>query len=321
MSSGGAELIHIWNRCHACGAAPIVGLRFTCQTCPTGADNDLCQACYGLFEQGQIEHPAPEAREAPAGRHVFRAFEGIERAQVVPWLSVPWSVATAPRVPDRAVVRPEFRSGRESFFGSYAFVAVAEDGRPPLVLTALHVLDELAKFRGINCSDNNSGYSGRELPDQITNVRLYDPFAPNWMLAELGTAGDMLVLPQARICSIEPYSEGDIAAFRVVPPSSFRPLRLATVLPAVGDPIWLAVNPGRGARERTVQAVMVEITDETFVFRFAKPVTFPPHTSGAPLLNRAGEVVAINVGGGTLDEHKLGHGAHVASVRRHLGWR
>ena len=70
--AGHTELVHIWNRCHACGAAPIIGPRFACQTCPSGADNDLCATCYRLFEQAQIEHPSPDAREAPAGRHLFR---------------------------------------------------------------------------------------------------------------------------------------------------------------------------------------------------------------------------------------------------------
>jgi hypothetical protein len=272
-----------------------------------------------LFEQGRIEHPSPKGREAPAGRHVFRAFEGAEREQVLPWLVVPWSTAPAPAVPDRFVVRPEFRSGRESFFGSYGFV-VAEAGGSPLMLTALHVMDELAKFRGIDCSDANIAYTGSELPHQVTSVRLYDPFAPNWMLAELGTAGGMLRLPNARICAVEPYSQRDIAAFRVDPSPSFQALPLAAVPPVVGEPIWLAVNVERGGRKRTIQAVVVESTNETMVFRFAIAVTSPPHTSGAPLLNRSGEVIGINIGGGMLDAHKLGHGNHVASVRHHLGW-
>jgi hypothetical protein len=320
MSSRAPELVHIWNRCHACGAAPIVGLRFTCQVCPAGADNDLCQACYRLFEQGRVEHPSLEAREAPPGRHVFRAFEGRARELVLPWLAVPWSTLPAPGVPERSVVRPEFRSGRESFFGSYGFVVVSENGGQPLVLTALHVLDELAKFRGIDCSEDHTGYTGRELPQHVTGIQLYDPFAPNWMLAELGTAGDMLPLPDARICAVEPYSQRDIAAFRVVESASLRPSRLAVSPPVVGEPIWLAVKPERGARERTIQAVVVEITNETLVFRFATSATMPNYTSGAPLLNRAGEAVAINVGGGMLDEHRLGHGSHVATIRRHLGW-
>jgi hypothetical protein len=319
MTSSRAELVHIWNRCHACGTAPIVGLRFACQTCPAGADNDLCVSCYRLFEDGQIEHPSPEAREAPGGRHLFLAFEGVERELVLPWLAVPWSTAPAPAIPDGFVVRPEFRSGPESFYGSYGFV-VSKDNKNALTLTALHVLDELAKFRGINCSDSNMAYTGCELPNQITSVRLYDPFAPNWILAELGTASDMLPLPNARICSVEPYSQRDLAAFRVVPSASIHPLRLAAAAPVVGEPIWLSVNCGRGVRERTIQAVVVEISSETLVFRFGIQTAMPPHTSGAPLLNRAGEVVAINIGGGILDQATIGHGAHVTSVRHHLGW-
>lgn len=318
MSSHNAELIHIWNRCHACGLAPIRGLRYTCQTCPAGAHNDLCEACYGEFQQGRLKHPPPEAREAPAQRHEFRAFDGVERQIMASWLAVPWRKATAPTVPDRFVVRPEFRSGRESFFGSYAFVVAAEDGGAPLVVTALHVLDELAKFRKIDCSEKNLDYGGHELPEQVTGIQLYDPYAANWMLSELGSAGKMLHLAQARISTVEPYSQRDVAAFRTAPPARFQPLRLASVLPAPGEPVWLAVNLGRGVRERTVQAVAVEITDETFVFRFDDSTTLPPYGSGAPLLNRAGDVVGVNVGGGILDGHRLGHAAHVASLRRHF---
>ena len=320
MSTQVNELIHIWNRCHACGAAPIIGMRFSCLTCPAGADNDLCEACYEGHTQGLIEHPSPGAREAPAGPHVFRAFEGIEREQVLPWLAMPCEPAPPPHVPDRFVVRPEFRSERESFFGSYAFVIAAEHGGQPLVITALHVLDELAKFRGIDCSDNNAGYTGRELLSCVTSVQLYDPFAPNWMLSNLGTAGNMLLLPKARICSNEPYSQQDIAAFRIAPPSALQPSPLAATRPTAGDPIWLAVNLGRGFTERAAQAVVVESDDETLVFRFSASAKFPLHTSGAPLLNRAGNVVGVNVGGGTIDEHKLGHATHATSVRRHLGW-
>jgi hypothetical protein len=320
MPSHASELVHVWNRCHNCGASPILGLRFSCQVCPAGADNDLCEPCYHLFVQGRIEHPSLTAREAPSGRHVFLAFEGIARERVLPWLSVPWSTPAALGVPQHGIVRPEFRSGRESFFGSYGFVVVAEDGGQPLVLTALHVLDELAKFRGIDCSDSNTSYSGRELPQQVTGVQLYDPFAANWMLAKIGAAGDMLPLPAARICAIEPYSQRDIAAFRIIRSTPFT-LRLAPSLPAVGDSIWLAVSPRHGARDRTIPAVVVEIADETFVFRFAGAVTMPVHCSGAPLLNRAAEVVAINIGGGMLDECRLGHGCHVVSIRHHLGWK
>jgi hypothetical protein len=320
MSAPATELIHVWNRCHACGAEPIVGLRFQCQTCPLGPDSDLCEACHRGFEQGRVRHPAPENREAPRGPHVFRAYEGVPREQVSHWLAVPWVAAPAPAVLDHCVVRPEFRCGRESVFGSYGFVVADENGGAPLLLTALHVLDEVCKAKRIDCSTANAAYSGRELPQHITGVQLYDVYALQWMLAELGPAGPMLVLPDARICPVEPNSHRDIAAFRVAPSTPVRPLRLADVPPAVGEPVWLAVNVGRGARERTIPAVVVESTERTFVFRYAGQAAMPPFTSGAPLLNRKGEAVGINAGCGLLDGHRLGHGNNVASIRRHLGW-
>jgi hypothetical protein len=315
-----AELIHVWSRCHACGAAPIVGLRFSCQTCPAGPDNDLCEACHRALQRGGVQHPPPEAREAPPGAHVFRAFEGVAREQLAPWLAVPWSSAPAPAIADRFVVRPEFRSGPESFFGSYGFVIAEPDGGPPLMLTALHVLDELAKFKGIDCTTDNAAYTGTELPPCVTGVKLYDPFAPNWVLAELGAAGAMLCLPDARICPDEPYSQPDVAAFRVGSSTPVNPARLAVAAPAVGEPMWLAVNLGRGVRERTIAAVVVEITERTLIFRFVAGTAMPTYTSGAPLLDRIGEVVGLNIGGGMLDGHRIGHASHVTSIRRHLNW-
>jgi hypothetical protein len=138
------------------------------------------------------------------------------------------------------------------------------------------------------------------------------------MLSELGDARDMLVLSKARIGTVEPYCQNDMAAFRVVPPSSLQPARLATAPPEVGEPVWLAVNPGRDAKERTCEAVTVEITDKTFIFRFAPTAKFPPYTSGAPLLNHKGEVVGLNVSAGIVDQHKFGHGVHAANMRSHL---
>jgi len=186
-------------------------------------------------------------------------------------------------------------------------------------VTALHVLDELAKFRRVDCLDTNPAYTGRELPGHVTGVKLYDPYAANWMLSELGDARDMLVLSKARIGTVEPYCQNDMAAFRVVPPSSLQPARLAAAPPEVGEPVWLAVNPGRDAKERTCEAVTVEITDKTFIFRFAPSVKFPPYTSGAPLLNHKGEVVGLNVSAGIVEQHKFGHGVHAFHMRSHLG--
>ena len=312
------ELVHVWNRCHGCDAAPIVGTRYECDVCPAGPDNDLCAACHARFLEGKLAHPLIASREAVAGTHTFRAIAGTPRADAAPWLAVPWAPARAPAVPERSVVRPEFRSGRDSWLGSYGFVVAAEDGGRPVLITALHVLDELIRARGVDATAGNAGYTGRELPPRLSDVQLYDVFAANWMLAGLGLAGEMFVLPRARIPAVEPFSDTDIAAFRVRANASVQTLRLAAAAPPAGAPVWLAAR-GR-ATERTTPAVVVEASARTLVVRLAPGVTMPPYGSGSPLLNSAGEAVGILSGGGMLDGQQLGHACHVGSVRQHLGW-
>jgi len=70
--------------------------------------------------------------------------------------------------------------------------------------------------------------------------------------------------------------------------------------------------------ERGYQAVVVESTDRTLVFRFATGWMPPPYSSGAPVLNAAGEVVGLNAGGGVLSGVRMGHAHSVACLRRHL---
>jgi hypothetical protein len=315
-----SELIHVWHRCHGCDAAPIVGTRYECAVCPAGPDNDLCAACHARFRAGQLEHPLTRGREAVAGTHTFRAINGAPRADAAPWLAVRGVAAAPPAVPDRSVVRPEFRSGVDSYLGSYAFVVAPEDGGRALLLTALHVLDELIRARRIDATPANAAYTGRELPPRVSEVQLYDVFAANWITAELGLAGEMLVLPRARIPATEPFSDTDIAAFRVRANASVQTLRLAAAPPVAGEPVWLVANRGRAASARTTPAVVVEATERTLIFRLAPGTAMPPYGSGAPLLNTAGEAVGILSGGGMLDGQQFGHACHAGNIRRHLGW-
>lgn len=313
-----SEEVHIWSKCHACDTQPIRGRRFACDTCPAGPETELCEACYRLYEAGKVPHPKPDSFAAHAdknkGHHVFREFTGQKAQNFAGWLSVPRRAAPAPAVPGRAILRPEFRSGRDSFVGAYAFAAVWLG--QPIILTALHVMDEMIKRHGIDSTSSNGSYTGGEIPERLTGVGLYDVFAGNWMLAELATALTMLRLPECRTGEDEPYSNLDVAAFTGISNGTVFPLKLAIAPPAIGEPVWLAARNGLGSKADP--AVVVETTERTFVFRYDSPKTPPTPTSGAPLLNRNGEVVAVNVGQGFLEGHRLGHGNHITSIRYHL---
>ncbi|UCH96729.1 MAG: trypsin-like peptidase domain-containing protein [Candidatus Aminicenantes bacterium] len=319
-SSSNEELVHLWHQCHNCEAAPIVGKRYHCETCPAGPDNDLCQKCYDLLQKGEIKHPAEESLASALGTedHQFTIHEGKPGHLFEPWLSVPHPAVPDPKVPHPFVVRPIFCAGLDAAIAGYAFVVNLEGGHPPILLTALHVMDEMIKKKGINCREENKNYTGKELPAVITEVNIYDVFADNWMMAQLGSAGPMLVLPGARIDDEEPYSDRDIAAFWVKEPKDVTPAPLAPQPPSVGDPIWLVARSDQGPGKNLFKTVVVEITDRSMVFKYEKPEEKPKYSSGAPMVNKEGEVVGITVGGGDFKGQKLGHANHVENIRGHL---
>jgi hypothetical protein len=313
--------IHIWNRCHACRAQPIVGRRFECQSCPAGPDKDLCEKCYDRYLQGHVRHPEVDRQFAAAVTHPhrFSATEGKSPDSYKQWFATFSSPGKEPTVRDGCVVRPEFCCGNQSFFGTYAFAVDPQRENRFFVMTALHVMDELIRAFGVDCTAGNSGYTGEELPRLVTGINLYDVFAPNWMRAVLGTAGPMLVIPTARLGNEEPYSQQDVACFQLKAPAGFSPAYLASQPPKVGSPVWLVCKFRNEHRRRTLKAFIAELTEQTCIFRFAEPTHGLTNTSGAPLLDEVGSVIGINIGGGTLDGYHFGHGCHVGSIRRHLG--
>lgn len=320
--------VHLWNHCHNCNAAPIEGPRYECTDCPTGPDNDLCEPCYQLLKQGRIPHPAEGSPNAAlfqgkdTSGHDFRLHEGKPAGDFGSWLEVRQPTVFTPPLPYPFVVRPIFNAGVDAAIGSFAFAAsVEKDGRQhPLLLTALHVMDQLVKQKDIDCTDENTGYTGKELPSLITEVNLFDVFAANWMMAPLGSAGPMLTLPGARMGDREPESYRDIAAFRLHSDAtaSLRPLPLAQQAPEKGEPVWLlTLLPGQKGQQ-SLLAVVVENTEKTLVFKYADSDKEPQYASGSPLVNRFGEIAGILVGGGQLEGQLLGHACHAGNIRKHI---
>jgi len=80
--------------------------------------------------------------------------------------------------------------------------------------------------------------------------------------------------------------------------------------------VWLAAAMPDGSRTR--RGVCVEKTDRTFIFRYDETKEIPKHSSGAPILDRHGEVVGINTGLGRFGDHEFGHANPVSSIRAHL---
>jgi hypothetical protein len=309
------QAIHIWAHCHCCGMDPIIGPAYRCETCPVGSDVDLCSSCYADYLSGSVAHPIPEALvNLDRATHQFIRIDGSAPATFHKWLKVIAKEQSAPQVPSAFVVRPEFLSGRESTFGAYGFII--RFGRRTLLLTALHVMDELIKRKHIDATKRSASFTGEDLAKQVTSVRLYDVLQELWMLCALGDAGPMLVLPNARIGEQEPIAFRDIAAFHVKSQQTLSSVRLANEDPEPGDPVWLAA--AMPDQSRTRRAVCVENTPRCFIFRYEEPKRLPNHASGAPILDRHGAVVGINTGRGRLGKYEVGHANPLSSIRAHL---
>ena len=308
-------MIHVWNICHHCGMSPIVGACFRCETCPLGPEIDLCSRCYHGYQEGRVPHPTEAVSMDLAKQpHVFVRSEGVPREACEPWLHIRCPETAPPSVLRGFLVRPEFRYGRQSSFGGYGFIA--RHGEHVILLTALHVMDEIMKRLGVDTTARNTRYTGEELPSLVESVQLYDVLQDRWMLHELGVAAPMLALPNARTADEEPYAWRDIAAFRVPAQTSLNAAPLAAEEPQVGDPVWLAGH--MPDRTRTRRAVCVDRTPNSFVFRYEEAKAMPPHSSGAPILDRVGHVVGINTGLGKFAGHDMGHANPLSSIRAHL---
>jgi hypothetical protein len=314
-----ASSVHVWQRCHGCGAQPIYGTRYDCDTCPAGPDRHLCSHCHALYERKALTHPVDARTEGDVLPHTFTAKADSNLDVAAAWRRIGDITATAPSVAERFVVRPEFQVGRNSALGSYGFVLRLTPTHPILLVTALHVLDEAAKWLQIDCSIQNTAFSGRELPAAISRVRMYDVFAPQWMFAELGAAAPMLMLPNARTGEEEPRCQRDIAAFEIREHGHiFSQVEAARSAPAAREPVWLAAPVDLSRGLRTAAATVVELTETSFIYRFAEGSRRVRHSSGAPLLDRQGAVVGINIGEGYFDGRHYGHGVHAANMWRHF---
>jgi len=313
------EQFHLWHHCHGCEASPIQGIRYHCESCPDGPDNDFCTACFNEYQAGRIIHPSENSLGATGNisEHHFTPYTGKPLSRYKPWFSVAEAQSAVPSIPYPFVVRPLFSAGLDSVIGGYAFTLRLLNRPYSLLLTALHVMDQMIKQKSIDATDANKHYSGLELPGIITEVTIFDVFTPNWMRSPLGSAGPMLILPEARTGDEEPYSYRDIAAFEIKDASLLQSPILAQRSPKLGEPVWVVSRSPQSHLQTTYPCTVVESTSRSLVFKY-KDNEAPKYASGSPVLNQHGEVAAILVGGGEIEGKKFGHGNHAESIRHHL---
>jgi hypothetical protein len=218
------------------------------------------------------------------------------------------SSASAPRVPDRFVFRPTMTTRFGPVAAGRAFLVSIPHQRMPIALTAIHLLGPAGGL--------DRDVPAAEVPEAIQSVLLEECFDPS---IQLDIGGHALLIASAAPLG-ESSQAGDVAAFWVAGSPDVTALPLASDDPKQGEPVWLAcpVIAGAPPQRRLHAAHIYAAEDRKLYYRYENSQIELRATSGAPVLNSNGEVVAINLGGGELEGELIGVGNPVSRFGPHL---
>ncbi|OAI47457.1 hypothetical protein AYO44_09495 [Planctomycetaceae bacterium SCGC AG-212-F19] len=210
-------------------------------------------------------------------------------------------------VPDGFVLQPEFQIKKKSFAAGTAFVVKLEGFPRPVILSAIHLVGPAGGY--------TEDVPAAKLAQVVEKVTFTDQFTgKNAMWVTQG----VLTIPDAAPLG-KTGKAGDIMALWAPDKAALKPAPLAAKTPAKGETVWVATRAGGAPATQRLHRATVILEEEGKLYYFYDNPKFEIQgTSGAPVLNAAGEVVGINLGGGT-SQGKVGGVANPVGVfREHL---
>jgi len=203
--------------------------------------------------------------------------------------------AAPPKIEDGFVLRPTFHTADGDYDAGTAFVVALPVINRTVVVTALHLLGPAGGL--------DKQLSAKEAADFAKSVSLVDAFGAE---VKVPDAGPCLFIPKAG-AGDEPTEAGDVLAFWGSDDQVLVASQFSDKLAEAGDTVWLAaaVLGGAPPDQRFHAAKVIGLTPtKELIYEFENPNIELRATSGAPVVNELGHVVAINCSGGTHPETK-----------------
>ncbi|MEI7688462.1 MAG: trypsin-like peptidase domain-containing protein, partial [Planctomycetota bacterium] len=239
--------------------------------------------------------PVPAAAAAPAAPAVA---PGPNDA------APPINVAD-PTVAANFVFFPTFHLKTRDIGAGSAFAVKLDDIENPVILSALHLLGPSG---GLPVD-----VPGTKVPAEVKALTLVEMFDND---KDLTLKQPGIALPNTAPLGRD-SQVGDVMAFWATKDALLSPARLAAETPKRNDLVWLAYSAENDPNQRTYRAKVSDVNAKSITYTFDSALRLPG-TSGAPLLNAAGEVVGIHLGGRTTGNVTTGIANPVSAFRTAL---
>ncbi|MEZ6187386.1 MAG: hypothetical protein R3F62_20540 [Planctomycetota bacterium] len=200
-----------------------------------------------------------------------------------------------------SILRPVFHTRSEGpIEAGTAFVVRVPGLERNVLLTALHLLGpDGGMSRAVPAAEVSAEVEAVSLTDAFTGYGAFE-------------AEEAILIPSASLASNS--TPGDVLAFWVARGEG-SPLTLAPEAARVGQRVWLSAKLVDGSDTQLHPARVVELAPGTFYYEYLGRGPELQATSGAPVLDGAGEVVGINLGGGVYEGKPFGMGNPIDNWR------
>jgi Trypsin-like peptidase domain len=203
----------------------------------------------------------------------------------------------APSVPENVVFKPTFLTGHDSLTAGTGFVAKLQ-GRY-LFFTAHHLFGPAAGLER-----DLSPAEAIEFAAALAATSMHDP-------KQVILSTRMLLIASAKAFN-DKDAGSDVASFEL-PNYQGAALDMALKNPVIGDRVFLLGRPRGEETLRMIPAKVVRSSPAMLDYEFEVAGINLAGTSGAPILNEAGDVVGINVGGVSIRGKQMGFANPVSS--------
>ena len=237
-----------------------------------------------LVDIGELDRE-PAAIQRDQGEVKRPAVSGTAAAMPVR-SSLSSSSIRPPLVTDGMLFRPTIQTANGVIDAGTAFAATINGSSKTFVLTALHLFGPAGGLA--------QDMSPSQLPQQWEALKLRDC---NSRIIHDDVGIDPVLLEETQPLPTV-SAQGDVAACAVEESGflRFRPLSISSNAPQPGEKVWL-VSEVIGSSSLVHSAVVEGIEQGWAVYRFDQPIELRA-TSGAPVVDGQGQVVAVHAGGG-----------------------